>query len=342
LSSKDSSVSVAKGEIINDDLFIAAQTANIEGTVNGDVFIGAQTVKVNGVVNGNLYVGANAFYLGGAVKGSVYAGAQSVLVNGATIDDSLLVGAATVDIDKTSTVGGSVFAGAASLNIDSAVGRNVFAGVGNLILGGDSKVGKDLYYAASQNAGQVNISPDAKIAGSIHKSEVKAPETNVNAAGKNAAAVLGKFKTAATIVSFISALIVGLIYLKFFGGNYGKAVELLTKSFWKTFGVGFLVTVAFVPALIIILITVIGIPIAGLAVLFLLIFVYLAKIVVGGCLGNWLTERFNWKLSAYWAFALGLLAIFVLKLLPVIGFFTGLVVLWVGVGSLVLALFDRK
>jgi len=34
-------VNIAKEEVLDDDLFIGADTVNIEGTVNGDVFIGA-------------------------------------------------------------------------------------------------------------------------------------------------------------------------------------------------------------------------------------------------------------------------------------------------------------
>lgn len=338
------SVNIAKTEVINDDLFIGAQTAEIDGTVNGDVFIGAQTVKITGIINGSLHVGANILVLDGTVKGNVYAGAQNVLVSGSTIGGSLLIGAATVNIDKDSSVGGSILAGAGTLSVDSQVKRSVYAGTGSLIIGSDAKIGKDLYYASGKDQGQTNISSDAKVAGSIYKSEVKTAQSSVNvkAVKKQIPTVFGKIKVFAAIISFIGALVVGLLYLKLFEKHLIQTASLVSKSFWKTLGIGFLVTIAFIPGFIILLITVIGIPLAGLAFLILLIYSYLAKIVVGMAFGNWISQKLNWKMSAYGAFAFGLLIIYFLKMIPMVGFAAWLVVIWTGLGALTLRMFSRS
>jgi len=89
ISSKNGDVIIPKTEVVNDDLFIGAQTAVIDGTVDGDVFIGAQTVKITGIINGNLHVGAQTLDLSGKVSGNVYAGAQSLMVSGSKIGGSL-------------------------------------------------------------------------------------------------------------------------------------------------------------------------------------------------------------------------------------------------------------
>jgi len=72
------------------------------------------------------------------------------------------------------------------LSIDSQVKRNVYAGSGNLIVGADTRIGKNLYYASGKNQGQADISPSAKITGAVFKSEVSQPETNAQVeAAKN-------------------------------------------------------------------------------------------------------------------------------------------------------------
>ncbi len=341
VASENGNVSIGKAEVINDDLFIGAQTAEVAGTVNGDVFIGAQTVKITGIVSGSLHVGANTLDLGGTVKGNVYAGAQNVLVNGAKVGGSLIVGAATVNIDKNSSIGGSILAGAGAFSLDSQVKRSVYAGVGSLTIGDGAKIGKDLYYAANQ--GQATISSGA-VGGTIYKSEIKANQKNVNAeaAKKNLSAVFGAVKVVSTITSFIGALIVGFLYLKLFGKHFSETASIVTKSFWKSLGVGFLVTIAFIPGLILLLITVIGIPIAGLALLMLLLYFYLAKIVVASSFGDWLSQKFNRKMSAYGAFAFGLAVVYLLQLIPLVGFLTGLVILWAGLGALTLQTFSKS
>lgn len=337
-------VIVAKTEVIDDDLFIGAQTAEIDGTVNGDVFIGAQTVIITGVINGNLHIGTNTLDLGGAIKGNVYAGAQNVLVNGSVIDGSLLIGAATVNIDKDSIIGGSLLTGAGTLSMDTQVKRSVYAGTGKLTIGGNTKIGKDLYYASGKNQEQVNISGDAKITGTTYKSEVKTSEDgiNTNAVKKQIPAFFGTIKLFTTIVSFLGALVVGFLYFKLFNKHFVKTGNIISNSFWKCLGIGFLISIAFIPGFIILLTTVIGIPVAGLALITLLLCWYLAKIVVSSALGNRIVQKFGWKMSIYWVFALGLSAVYICKSIPVVGFLFGLLVVWVGIGALVLSTFSKS
>jgi hypothetical protein len=343
ITSENGGVSVAKGEVVNDDLFIGAQTVEIAGTVNGDVFIGAQTVKVTGTVNGNLHVGANVLDLSGVVKGNVYGGAQNVLVSSAKIGGSLLVGAATVSIDKDSSVGGSVLVGAGAFTFDSQVKRSLYAGAGSLTIGDNTRIGKDLYYSSGDNQGEVKISESAKISGNVYKSEVDTAKADkeVEAAKKQIPGIFNGFKFGLSLISFIGALIVGFLYFKFFPKSFTESSKLVTGSFWKSLGAGFLVSISFIPGLIILLITVVGIPVAGMAILILALYSSLAKIVVGSAFGNYLSQKFNWKISTYGAFAIGLLLIYLLKMIPVIGFLAGLTVLWSGLGALTLQMFSK-
>lgn len=344
ITEKTGPVNIGKAEIVNDDLFIGAQTVEIDGTVNGDVFIGAQTVKIAGIINGNLHVGANTLDLSGTVKGNVYAGAQNVLVSSSTIGGSLLVGAATVNVDKDSVVSGSILAGAGALSIDSQVKRSVYAGTGALTIGSDAFIGKDLYYAAGENQGQASISKSAVISGNVYKSEVKTASASagIEAAKKQIPAAFGAVRFGSSIAFFVGSLIVAFLYLKLFGKHFTQTSDIVSKSFWKSFGVGFLVSIAFIPGLIILLITVIGIPLAGLAILMFMLYSYLAKIVVSLPLGNWVSKRFSWKMSTFGTSAFGLLTIFILRIIPVVGFLTGLVVLWTGLGALTLRMFQKS
>lgn len=331
-------VSVAKTEIVNDDLFIAAESVNIAGTVNGDVFIGAQSVKVTGTINGNLHVAASAVELTGLVKGNVYAVGGSVLINGAKVGGSVLSAGGTVNMDGDTVVTGSVLAASGTLTLSSQVKRSVYAGAGTLTLGETAKIGKDFYYAAGNSQGEVNISPKAVILGNTYKQivDTSQKQASMAAARKEIPGVMNAAKVFATVLSFVGVLIVGFLYFKFFDSHFVGTVRILTESFWKSFGVGFLVSISFIPALIILLVTVVGIPVAGIAILMLILYSYLAKIVVGSALGNKLSQKMKWNMSIYPAFAFGVFLIFLLKLVPVVGGLTGLVVFWSGLGALTL------
>jgi hypothetical protein len=273
------------------------------------------------------------------VKGNVYAGGQNVLVSGSTIGGSLLVGAATFNIDKDSVVGGSVLAGAGAVSIDSQVKRSVYAGAGSLTIGDGARIGKDLYYGSGNN--QANISSDAKIAGNTYKSELKTPEREVSTLQKQTPTLLKGFTFGTSLISFIGALIVGFLYFKFFPKGFAGSAKLVSESFWKSLGVGFLVTICTIPALLIMAITIVGLPVAGIAIVMLTLYSYLAKIVVGSALGVWISQKMKWKVSTYGAFALGLLAFYILKFIPVVGGLAGLAVLWSGLGALTLRMLQK-
>jgi hypothetical protein len=343
ITNQNGEVNVAKNEIVDDDLFIGAQTVQIDGTVNGDVFIGAQTVKITGDINGNVHVGANTIYLGGIVNGNVYAGAQNILVSEANIGGSLLVGAATVNVDQSSVVEGSILAGAGAFSMNSQVGRSVYVGTGNMTLGDNTNIGKDLYYAVGKNKGQENISQSAKIAGMIRKSEINTNQKReqLETAKKSMPAAMSVYKFGSTIISFLGALIIGFLYQKLCNKHLTQTANIVTKSFWKIFGIGFLATIAFIPGVIILCITVIGIPVAGLTFLLFILFAYLSKFVAGLAIGDWMSKKYKWKLSTMKSLGTGLLVIYILKMIPVIGFLTGLVVLWVGLGALTLRVFSK-
>jgi len=50
-------VTVASGEVVNDDLYIASGDIIIDGTVNGDIFAIGRSITINGRVNGGVSFG---------------------------------------------------------------------------------------------------------------------------------------------------------------------------------------------------------------------------------------------------------------------------------------------
>ncbi len=70
-------VVIASGTVVDDDLYVAAATLTIDGTVTGDVIAAARTITINGTVEGDLF-----------------AAAQTVTINGAVGDDARITGSA--------------------------------------------------------------------------------------------------------------------------------------------------------------------------------------------------------------------------------------------------------
>jgi cytoskeletal protein CcmA (bactofilin family) len=107
--------------VINDDLYVTAETFVLDGTVNGDVIATGQTLTINGTVDGDVMAAGQTIVIHGTVTGAVRM-AGSVLL-----------------IDEQAEVGGDVIAAGYSLETreGSVIGQDlVFAG-GQVLLAGD-------------------------------------------------------------------------------------------------------------------------------------------------------------------------------------------------------------
>lgn len=348
-------VEIAKNEIINDDLIVGAETVDIEGTVNGDVYAGAETVRVNGTINGDLHVGSGMFYLGGTVRDDVYVGSGNVNLSKAIIGDSLLVGAGNVNIDGDSMIGGSLFVGTGTVNLYAPVKRNVYIGAGSvdinsqiggevriaagaISIGPNTKIGKDLYYTLGEEEQELRMSDSASVSGMIKKVDTKfAGKKDFEAARGSLSKAFKGISAVANLLSFFGALLVGSLWLKFFPKASKDTANMVSLSFFKSLGTGLLVSILVFPVLILLAITGVGIPLAGILFSLFLISIYLTKIVVGYSLGAWLSAKLNWKnMSKEITFTLGLICVYLLKMIPYLGFFVSLIILWGGLGALVL------
>ena len=344
-------VTISKAEVINDDLFAGGENVDLEGTVNGDVFIGAGTVNVSGKVNGNLHIGAGTVRLSGPVSGNVYIGSGEVSVQGAKIGGSLLVGTGTLTIDKESSIGGSLLAGsgtinnrapigrnamlgAGMINLDSAVGREAKLGGGKIDLGPETNIAGDLTYTFDES-NNFTMSEEATVGGQIKKIETKAMSKFDQGVKRSAINKFHSTKIGFGLISFLGALIIGFLLIKLLPKLPNELSQQIDSSFFSNIGVGFLVSVLALPAFILMAITVVGLPLAAITFALLLITLYLSKLAVGFWAGNFLSEKFGWKkMSQYASFALGLLAVYIFKSLPFIGFFFGLVFCLTGLGAL--------
>jgi cytoskeletal protein CcmA (bactofilin family) len=180
----EQSVTVAEGESIDDDLYVAAGTVNIDGTVNGDATIAGGTVQVSGTVTGSLNVGGGTVDVTGDVTGAVRVSAGTVRITGSVGRDVVAFGG-TVTIESGAqvvgdvaggvgmlvidgTIGGDVRAGAGTIEIGGTVDGAVDVGVGNLTIGSGAVIGGDVTYASARDA---TIADDAQIGGDVTREE---------------------------------------------------------------------------------------------------------------------------------------------------------------------------
>jgi hypothetical protein len=187
-------VTIPAGEVVNDDLYIGAQTVVVDGTIKGDLIVAAQTITINGTVEGDLMAAGQAVIINGVIKDDVrIAGAALVLGEKATIGSDLIGAGASLEASKGSSVGQDVvFAGgqallagdiqrnvtvaSGSLELSGAVGGDVKADVGSAshdYSGGPGTFMPDTGVTIPNIKSGLTIDPAAKIGGNLEYTSAK-------------------------------------------------------------------------------------------------------------------------------------------------------------------------
>ncbi len=314
---------LAVGEVVDDDLYIAAETITIDGTVRGDLVAMARVIEINGTVEGDLIAAAGSIIINGTVGDDVRVGTNGIRIEG-TIGDDLIAafgggeGMAQLPFDTgpamsglalatEGQVGGSLllFGGAADLlgqvqgNVQAAVGVLTLAGkvtgdvqaqIDELIIADTARIAGALAYTAER---EMPIPPGSFEGGvSFTLAEADADQPDQQGAG-----FLGGL--VALGLRLIGFTLLALVLLRFVPDSIGKPAAALAAHPFNALGYGLLVAVSFVliPIATLVIAGLLGLFMGGLAgvMAVILVFALLTLIWILSPLvtGLWLGQRLN-------------------------------------------------
>ena len=341
-------VRVGADEIIEKDFYISAgDVVEISGTVNGDVVIAGGQLLIDGVVNGDLLAVGGTVNLSGEVTQDARIVGGQLNVTG-KIGRNLTVVGGNIDIGKTAEIGGGLLGGGGKINISAPINGDVVVGAGTLTIGsvinGNLEVGVgslrltenavidgDLTYYSDTEA---TIDKTATVSGKIVQKVP--PEGTILSKDFDFGAFGKGISLGARIVSLLAALLFGLLMLRFYP-NYTKRVATTAKlKFWKALGVGFLTLIIAPITAITLFITIIGFPIGVIIIFSYLVYLYTAKIFVAYWAGDFIYKKLGKRENVYWIYVVGIVAYYLVSLIPFIGGLTSFVVLLVGLGAVVI------
>lgn len=347
--SSSATVVIKSGQVVNDDLFLAGERVNIDGTVNGDVVVFANSVDVNGTINGDLLVGCNTLNMAGVVNDDLRIGAQNVRITG-QVKRNLSAAASQLLIDKDTIVGGNVAIGSEDLDIAGLIQGNLQAAVGSLNFSGKinqsvkattndlnvlagAVVGGSLSYRGDNKG---NISPQAQIGGPVtYKFFVPQHQDKEKSPAEPWVGILLWI-----LVWFMSLMLVWLLWFYLTPSSFIKVERVLKSTPWAALGWGFAILVLLPIAAILTFVTVVGIPIGLGAITAYTATLFMGKLIVGYALVYNLAVKYEiaFLQKPFAAAALGTLALMLLNLIPVVGAFITLVVGVLALGSVFVAL----
>ena len=185
-------VLIAKDEVIDDDLYIFAQQATVDGTIKGDLVIFARQVNFNGSVDGDLIAAAQRVHVNGIVSDDARIAGQVLTIHdGADIGDDLIAGSYSLECSKSSQIGGevkyggyqSVFAGRVEKQVKIASANCKLSGrFGNdveAVVDGDDYLAGGYWGAEFPTVPQgLTVTESADIAGSLTYQSIR--EANIH------------------------------------------------------------------------------------------------------------------------------------------------------------------
>ncbi|MCK4387405.1 MAG: polymer-forming cytoskeletal protein [Dehalococcoidia bacterium] len=339
-------VTVASGEVVDDDLYVAANSIIIDGTINGDLWAAGNSITVNGVVNGSVMAVGRTVNINGDVGHAVRAGGETIIVNG-DVSGDVIVGCSQAHIASTAKIGGDLLFGAGNARIAGLIEGNIKGQAGEIAISDEVKGNVDLEvesltilptanikgnltYTSEQEA---NIHPGAQISGTPTHNLPKVEERQAKSFPSVLFSGIG-----GKVTGFLMALIAGLIIILLAPKQLTSIAEAIRSRPGPSAGWGALILFLTPIAAIIVCITIIGIPVGLIALALWGIAIYLAQIPVGLFIGRWIIGRFRsveGKAIMVGALALGLVILKLLRLIPHLGFFIALAVILFGLGAVV-------
>lgn len=293
-----------------------------QNETTGDMIVTAGSATISGTVDGNLTASAGTVTLDGTVTRDAMLVGGTVTVTGA-VDRHLRAIGETVVIGEQATIGGDADIAGENVTVDGTVGGDLRAETDTLRIGPSAVIEGNVTHSADD----VSIAEDAEIAGSVTQQdqvELDMPfpvYTDIPA-------------WAFALYGFLANLALGIVLLLVVPDRSIAVADRIVDRPGTTFFVGFLV-LFLVPLLLVLLAaTIIGFPLAIVGVFGFFLLLWLASVYGSFALGAALLSVFDIRNRWIWLVA-GLLLVFGLGTVPVLGTIVYITVILLGLGGII-------
>ena len=327
------SYTLESDEILHEDLYVTGTAVNINGIVNGDVYIAASDVSISGTIRDDAYIGAEDVTISGNVYGDLVVAGATITTSGSFGENVYMVGGCIkVDssvVDDLVLVGGDIL-------VDGYVEEDLIALGGDVVI--ESTISEDLLaYGMSLAVSNATVS------GETYQEEGDYSTQDFDFVfnpGLSWSTLISTTLLVAASFYLVGALFIYLMPVKTF--NIVSRATSSGENFIKSFAIGFVVLfIAFIPTILLLSITVIGIPLACILSSVLIFLTIYARLWVEIGLGKLILKYMGEKSpSPYLSLFVGRCLSIVVNLIPLVGTIYTMVLTLVGVGAFFSMKFD--
>lgn len=337
----EKNVVLPRDQVIDSDYFAAGKSVTLSGSVKGDAYLAAGTIDFEGTVDGDLIAAGGVVNIRGTVLNDLRLSGGQIIISG-VIKGNVTVAGGSITVTDSARINGSIVSAGGNINLFGPIGKNAVIGAGNLTIG--DRVDGDV----SAGVGEIKLTSNASITGDLlYYSKTKAQiQQGAEVGGKIShkippevgppTEILGAGIVLYLIFEVLSALVVGLILLRFYPNFVDKIVDIIQVKSLNSLGVGFLGAIAIPVIFLILMITIIGIPLGVVIILSYCIYLYLTKIFISLFVGRSILKYFGTSLRSGWALLIGLVIYVLLTAIPLIGGVIYILSLLLGFGALLI------
>jgi hypothetical protein len=338
------------------DRFSAGGMVHLTEPVAGDALLAGGQVEIASEVQGDLVVAGGEVSVGGGIGDDLYAAGGEVTVD-AIVAGNARVAGGEVEIGPATVIEGGASITGGRVKFDGSVTGYLQATGGEVRLSGT--VGGD----AMVRSGELHIAPGTRIDGKL---VYRGPDAPVVPEGATIAGGVEFHETSAhrwvdrdthvavdagravgSMLWFVGVFAVAALFTAIFPAFSTQAATMIGRDPWTSLGIGLAVLVCMPFVAVVLLITIIGIPLALLLVPVYLVLMFLGWVTAALFLGERLLEfarrgqpvGIGWRVLALLA---ALIALWLLRRIPYAGPLIGLAALSAGIGALVWQLWSRR
>lgn len=339
--SSNKQIFVGSDEIINDNFVGIAELIDINGTINGDILVAGGTVNINSTVQGDVIAAGGKVRIKGDVAGNVRVAGGDVEVD-ATIGKNANLFGGTVSISEDSSIGWSLTYWSGTATIKGIVGGHLDGGAGQTLVA--AEVGGHANIRA-EDEGTITLNPPAQIGGDLTywgntnpvindgaeiKGEVIQKSSILPSVKQDVFKFLGISIWFLKLVDLFGLLVIGLVAISLFKKPSVNIVEWMKKEPAKSMGWGIIYLIVTPIAIGILVITIIGIPLALVTAALYAIALYLSKLFAGLLFGYWIFQylkknKKDKSVPLMWAMILGIVLYSLVIAIPYFGWLVSIV-----------------
>ena len=340
---KNEIVVIEKNQIITSDFYASGSVIEISGVCKKDVYVAAPQIIIDGVIEGDLIFTAGAIQITGDVKGSLRGLAGQALISG-TIGKNTTLAAASFTSTPTANFLSNIFLASSNADISGTLYEDLFLGASHVRFSALSKNNAYVY------AGNIRLGAKAEIEGFMEYSSPQAIDIQKGAVVKGGLLekrgvakiysdsvvfnhVLVGSQVAAVLMNLFFTFITAICLFKILPNSFIRSVNNLKNHFIKSCVDGVLIILGTSIIGLLLLITILGIPIAVTLIAFSVLGLYTAKIYVLQYLAVRIKHLYlrGWGMIS--VFALLCMLYFALQLVPYIGPILSVIFTLAGLGA---------